>query len=221
MTLLAASNKLETELDILALEFSDFAASKPKLDSSSVFSLHDECLLEGLLSRVWQTWGHFCRACLFESCKGTSDANGKPIAALPGALSDAHVSAAAIHAKKHKNNACWTGATNNTLRYEPTWGDTAVAATCVPYLAPNNQAQLLSGFSAASFFAKALQTIRNGAAHDNAETRADINAMQAPYIVFPITHPTQALFWVVPTTSSYLISAAIDELKAAAAIMIS
>jgi len=51
--------------------------------------------------------------------------------------------------------------------------------------------------------------------------RADINAMQAPYIVFPITHPTQALFWVVPATGVYLISAAIDELKAAAAIMTS
>jgi hypothetical protein len=35
-------------------------------------------------------------------------------------------------------------------------------------------------------------------------------------MLFRIDHPTHALFWLEPTTSDFLVTFAIDELKAAA-----
>src|SRR6516162_521570 len=92
--------ELESDLDSLSQHCRDFAAAKPVLDASSHFSLLDECLLEGLLSRVWQAWNRFCRKCVIESCMGTTGATGLHIAGLPDAITEQHVSSAAIQAKK-------------------------------------------------------------------------------------------------------------------------
>lgn len=151
---------------------------------------------------------------------GTLDGNGIAIAALPYAVSEGHVSGAAIRAKKTLNSPIW-GNVNTLLRSEPTWGDVNVLATIIPRLAPVNQSQLLAAFSAASGSAKALQLIRNATAHNNSQTMADIQNIRSAYVIFPLTHPVQALFWTEPTSRDFLVLWAIEELREAGLAAIS
>lgn len=220
MALYTRWNEFCTELDRLSGHLSDFVSARPTITSASDFAEKDECLLEGLLSRTWQAWCTFCRACVFESCIGTLDGKGIAIAAHPLATSEGHVSGAAIRAKSTPNPPTW-GNVNNLLRSEPTWGDVNVLTTIIPRLAPGNQGQLLASFSAAFRSAKALQLVRNATAHNNAQTMADVQNMRSGYIVFPVTHPVQALFWTEPASGDFLIFWAVEELRDAGLTAIS
>lgn len=203
--------KLEQELDLLSMHFRDFAATK-SLQAPTDFSILDECLLEGLLSRVWQAWNIFCRNCVIESCVGTTDAAGVTIAGLPTALTEAHVSAAAIAAKKGRTRSYWT-TTNTLLRAEPTWGDVDVLIRILTGLVPTNAATMLAAFSSSYQSAKAIQTIRNGAAHNHIQNMNEIQNLRSAYLVFPISHATHAMFWTVPNSGDFLVTHAINELK--------
>ncbi|WP_143278605.1 hypothetical protein [Bradyrhizobium sp. Y36] len=215
MALSVAFNLLETELDILANELRAFAAENSPLNAPDRFSLSDECLLEGLLSRVWQAWCGFARFCVIGSCEGTTTSAGVLVQALPDARSEEHVSSAVIRANSRSNPPYWVS-TNATLRYEPTWGDVDVLNRVLTRLRPNNHLQLLAAFSSISSSAKVVQTIRNGVAHHNHQTLKELLNFQSAYIVFRIAHPTHAMFWVEPSTSDFLITSAIEELKVAA-----
>src|ERR1022692_4287416 len=100
MALVAAFGRLETNLDSLSVHVRAFASKKSAITSPAQFSFLDECLLEGLLSRIWQTWGAFCRSCVMASCLGCVTSNGVAVPALPGASNEDDVSGAAIKAKK-------------------------------------------------------------------------------------------------------------------------
>ncbi len=78
-------------------------------------------------------------------------------------------------------------------------------------------AALSHGHSAA----KTLQLIRNAAAHDNVETRGELQVLWSKYMIFPITHPTQCLYWKEPSTNDYLVFYAVDELRDAGMAAIS
>jgi hypothetical protein len=212
MALHAAWTQLVGELDLLSGHFRDFASAKTSLNSSSHFSLLDECLLEGLLSRGWQAWCGFCRSCVVESCVGTVGGAGVNIPALPDATSEAHVSGAAIRAKARPTPPYW-GTPNTVLRAEPTWGDVDVLVKILTRLRPVNFAQMLAAFSSGHSSAKALQLIRNGAAHNNVQTRSEIETLRSSYVVFPISHPTHAMYWIEPSSSDFLITQAMQELK--------
>jgi hypothetical protein len=214
MALVAAFSSLESELDVLATELRAFAARRGPVAASNQFSLLDECLLEGLLSRVWQAWCNFSRTCVVHSCLGATTASAL-VPPLALATSEAHVSSAAIRAKNKANPPYW-GATNTVLRAEPTWGDVDVLNKILTKLRPNNHTQLLSAFSTIYSSAKALQTIRNGVAHHNVQTMDKVRRLQSSYVVFRITHPTHALFWTEPSSNDFLVTFAIDELKVAA-----
>jgi hypothetical protein len=219
MSLVAARGQLEQLLDGLSQRISDFAASKQVLNVPAAYTQDDEFLLEGLLSRVWQSWSSFCRSCVVHSCLGSATSAGALVPSVAGAATEGHVSAAAIIARSG-NAPNWLR-TNAVLRFEPTWGDVDVLARIIPLLNPSNAAQLLAAFSSGHASAKALQTIRNSAAHDNHQTRADILALAASYVAFPIGHPTHALLWSDPTSADFLVLQAISDLKAAAAAAIS
>lgn len=215
MTLQATWTHLDNEMDSLSQHFRDFAAAKPSISSATDFAVLDECLLEGLLSRTWQSWSKFCRSLVVESCMGTVDASGRAIAALPDAISEAHVSGAAIRARSNRT-PCWSPANTNTiLRLEPTWGDVNVLDRVLRHLQPNNLTQLLAAFSSGYPSAKAMQTVRNGAAHINSQTLLEIQALASAYIVFPITHATHALFWTEPISGDFLVAQAIEDLRSA------
>jgi hypothetical protein len=217
MSLQVTASKLSSDLDTLDKYFRDFAATKASIASASNFSLREECLLEGLLSRAWQAWCTFCRSCVIESCIGTVDATGTTVPPLPDATSDAHVSGAAIRAHNKTAKPPYWGNTNTVLRLEPTWGDIDVLVNVLQRLRPANVGRLLPAFSSGSSSAKALQLIRNAAAHTNVQSLGDVQRLRSRYIVFPIRHPTHALFWIDPSSKDFLATQAIDELKDAAA----
>lgn len=219
MPLVAAQTELNQSLDLLAQRISDFSATKQNVGASNNFTLDDECFLEGLLSRLWQVWGRFCRKCVVHSCMGATTVAGAVIPGVAGAATEGHVSAAAIRAR-NSQRPNWQS-TNSVLRFEPTWGDTDVLARIIPLLAPSNANQMLAAFSVGHPSAKALQTIRNGASHDNPETRAEILALAPNYLAFPITHPTHAMFWTHPQTQDFLVLQAIQDLKGSALASIS
>lgn len=221
MALSAALAKLDLDLDALSVHFRDFAAARPVAGVPGTISLLDECLLEGLLSHVWQAWNRFCRTCVFSSCMGSADATGAVIAAHPQALSEELVSGAAIVARKTAAQPNYWGSVNTSMRQEPMWGDTDVLQRILTRLQPSNAAKLLAAFSTAHGRAKTVQIIRNGAAHNHAENMADIVKLQSSYVAFRIAHPVQALYWVEPASGDFLITHAIDALKDAALIAIS
>lgn len=211
MSLNVAWLELESELNDLSRHLRDFAAQKHGITASTHFSTVDECLLEGLLSRVWQAWGGFCRSCIIHSCLGTNNAAGVVIPGLPDAITLEHVSGAAIRAKNAKS-PYWPFP-NGLLRYEPTWGDLGVLSKLITRLLPTNHAQMLAAFSSGSSHVKAVQLIRNCAAHNHVQNFQEVRELHPSYIVFPITHPTHALFWVVPSSSDFLITHSIDGMK--------
>ena len=220
MALTTLHGRLDADFARLEGHLRSFVTSRATISSASDFSERDECLLEGLLSRVWQAWGAFCRACLCESCLGTVDASGVAVAKIPDAVTEAHVSGAALKAKNSASGPYW-GATNTVLRREPTWGDVDVLSTIITRLAPANAGQMSAAFSNGSSSAKALQFIRNAAAHMHHQTLADVQALRSKYVVFPISHPTQALYWVEPKSRDFLVFRALDDLRAAALTAIS
>lgn len=207
------------ELDANLPYFRAFVTGRPTITSSVDFTLDDECSLEGHLSRVWQAWGAFCRACVCESCLGTIDGNGIAIAPHPSAGSEQHVSSAAKRAKEGKT-PYWTG-TNNVLRLEPTWGDTDTLTTIVQRLQPSNASQLLAAISSAHTSAKALQHIRNASAHTNPQSLQTVTSLQSGYMSFSIGHPVQALYWIEPISSDFLVVHSIEELRDASLAAIS
>jgi len=218
MTLLPLWTAFDTSAQSLVALASSFGAGKPALISASSFTLQDECFLEGLLSRTWQEWSHFCRECLIESSLGTVDGSGNVVAGLPQAVSEQHVSSAAIQAK-HRRSPLW-GGTNPTLRLEPTWGDVDALVTILQALKPANGAQLLAAFSSGHGPAKAIQLIRNAAAHNHAQNLVDVAALGSSYVAYPVTHPTQALFWVEPKAGDFLLIHALQELSITARLAI-
>jgi hypothetical protein len=220
MALAARLTELRSSLDLFAAQVRNFASQKTSLNAATAFSLQEEYYLEGLSSRLWQVWCGFCRACIIESCLGTTNAAGTVVPSVPGATSEAHVSSAAIRARAKAKPPYW-GATNTSLRREPTWGDVDVLALILPRLGPANSATLLAAFSTASRGAKALQIVRNAAAHNNIETAGDLASLRSRYQVFSIGHPTHAMFWIEPVSGDFLVTHAVGELEAAALVAIS
>jgi hypothetical protein len=204
-------NDLDAQFTLFSSHLQQFIAAKPVLKHPLPVTHWDECFLEGLLSRMWQAWCGFCRNCVIDSCLGTVTSSGTTLAAVPGAATEGHVSRAAIQAKSRKS-ITWTPS-NSLLRGEPTWGDPDVLNVIVSDLKPQNAAQLLAAISSAHDSAKALQLIRNAAAHDNPQSMAELLKIQAKYNVFPIMHATHALFWVVPGNGAFLVSQAVTELR--------
>ena len=123
--------------------------------------------------------------------------------------------------RKEGVSPTYWGATVTSLRQEPTWGDPDVLQKILPRLQPTNAAKLVAAFSSVHDRAKAVQLIRNGAAHNHAENMAEILLLQSAYVAFRISHPVQALYWVEPSSGDFLITHALDALKDAALVAIS
>jgi len=210
MTLTASATELSEILHALLGHFDEFLVRNPVLS----FDVPAECFLEGLLSRAWQAWGEFCRACVIKSCLGTSRRSGALVPRIHQALSENHVSAAAIFAKRHGRTPTWAEE-NSNLRLEPTWGDPDILSRIIINLNPSNSRQLLASFSNSHAISKNVQTIRNGCAHNHHQNMSEILGIRSSYIVQPITHPTHALFWIEPNSNEYFFKYAVQALISA------
>jgi len=211
--LLSFHTQFELELDEWTRVFEELATTRTHTGAAD-FTIEEECLLEGLLSRIWQSWCRFCRSTLVESCMGTVTVSGDLVPALPDAISEVHVSKAAMRAKKQQQ-PFWLG-TNTELWKEPTWGDTDGLLDIVLRLYPSNHSTLTGMCTLANVGSAILQAARNACAHDNVETRANLIAQSTAYTTFPVTHPIQSLFWVHTGSSAYLLPHALEALRDAA-----
>src|SRR5262245_36051092 len=99
MTLPSVLADLTASLNALEQHLIGFVVSKTSMSGATDFTFNDECFLEGLLSRIWQAWGLFCRQCVVHSCLGSTTSKGMVLSAVAGAASEAHVSGAAVRAK--------------------------------------------------------------------------------------------------------------------------
>lgn len=213
MSLDALHASLEVQLARLVTPFEELATTRT-FSSSADFSLDEECLLEGVLSRIWQSWNWFCREMVIESCIGTQSLSGA-IPQHPKASSIGNISAAAIRAKQ-KKFPTWSGTSNIKLRIEPTWGDVDVLLDIVTALNPVNALNLKNVCTLAEPGAKILQTIRNAAAHNNIQTMTSLLRLSPAYNAFSITDPCQALFWIESSSGDFLFLYALEALKDAA-----
>jgi hypothetical protein len=221
MSLQAAYDDLAVRLDEAEHHITSFVVNKAGITTGTDFSYGDECWLEGVLSKIWQCWGNFCRECVFQSCLGTITSSGVAVPALASATSDQLVSGAAVRAKKLTAIAPYWGPANSILRNEPTWGDVDVLTRIISRLGPSNAGQMLAAFSSGHSSARSLQRLRNCAAHHNNETMADITLMAPYFVAYPISHAVQAMFWLEPSTNDYLVTASIEGLRDAAEAAIS
>jgi hypothetical protein len=213
MSLLAIHSDFENDLIEPFRVYEELATVKT-FNSATDFTLDELCLLEGVLSHVWQAWCRFCRRIIMESCQGTQNCSGVAIPAVALAHSDSAVSGAAVSIKRKRKNI-W-GAPNSVLRDEPTWGDVDVLLDIIVGLSPANSVVLTGMCTMAASSAKILQAARNAAAHHNFQTVASLIKLSGPYSVFSISHPCQAMFWLDTLSGNYLLTEAIEGLKDAA-----
>ena len=175
--------------------------------------------LEGLLSSLWQSWGHFCRDVIMYSATGCSTASGSVLAPSVAPASWERVSYIAIQTK-HRRSPIVAGSINSTLRFEPTWGDVGVLATVIPAANPVNKNQLLSAFGLGVQVSH-LQVVRNAAAHRNGETMRNVLALAHLYnLSRPPRHPIEALYWLDVTSGDYAIEAWAGEMRKIAKVAV-
>jgi hypothetical protein len=209
--------QIHTDFEMELLEptrvFEELATSKT-FKNSNDFTTDELCLIEGVMSRIWQVWCRFCRRVVLESCQGTTELSGVPIPPLAAANSDGHVSAAAILAWR-KRPVTWHQS-NSVLRREPMWGDVDVLLDVIDGLKPNNAAKLKGMCTVSSTGAKLLQTARNAAAHHNHQSLGELLSLSSAFSAFPINHACQSAFWVETVSADYLLPFVLEELKDAA-----
>ncbi|QRM20759.1 hypothetical protein GBK02_15945 [Dechloromonas sp. TW-R-39-2] len=175
--------------------------------------------LEGLVSSLWQSWGHFCRDVVMFSATGCTTASGNVLAP---SVAPARWERVSYIAKQTRGSGSpiLAGRTNSTLRLEPTWGDVGVLATVIPAANPVNRSQLLSAFGLGVQVSH-LQTVRNAAAHRNGETMRNVLAIAHLYnLPRPPRHPIEALYWVDVASGDYAIEAWADEMRKIASVAV-
>ena len=209
MSLQNLQTTLESELEGVMEVFEELATTRT-FSLSSDFTREDDCLLEGVLSQIWQIWNRFCREVFIESCMGTMTLAG-PVVGLPLAVSPEAVSQAVIRARKNRI-PFWLGS-NAILKLEPTWGDVNVLLGAIASLNPSNAVKLQQLCTASATGIRVVQIARNAAAHINPQTMSALAQISSGYTAFPITHPCQCLFWTEPTSQNFLLVHAIEAMK--------
>lgn len=175
--------------------------------------------LEGLLSSLWQSWGHFCRDVVMFSATGCSTASGNVLAPSVTPAIWERVSYIAMQSRG-RGTPIVAGRTNSTLRLEPTWGDVGVLARVIPAANPVNRNQLLSAFGLGVQVSH-LQTVRNAAAHRNNETMRSVLALAHMYnLSRPPRHPIEALYWVDAASGNYAVEAWASEMRKIAGVAV-
>lgn len=173
---------------------------------------------EGLVSSLWQSWAFFCKSVILNSLAGATTATGgfatSPFAAIP-------LDELREHARRSAcSQSLSPGKTIKGDHLEPTWGDIRKATLVINSLQPSNAAAIQRGLGVLTF-ALDLQIVRNAAAHLSPDRIADIRNMQLKYAKTSFRHPTDALYWIEPTSNVAAWRVWIDEMRSASTLMVS
>jgi hypothetical protein len=168
----------------------------------------DWMFLEGLMSATWQYWCHYCRSVVIQSATGATTARGVVLPACVASWEE--VSHIAIQAAKNKPPTA--GATNATLRFEPTWGDPDKLLLIIGRLQLGNRSQLAQSFGASSYISH-VQTVRNAAAHRNHQNTAMVLTLGSYYVVSRLRHPSEALLWLEQQSMEFAFLFWLDDMR--------
>ena len=157
-------------------------------------------LSKSLLSDVWQNWCLFCRAIIIKSCSGTETRSGITLSPRTGLNSWQRISYEAKQA--FQGNNIHPSRKLNFLRHEPTWGNQGVLIRAIPVLAPQNARALMTGFGLSLNAPKHLQTVRNACFHINHETMSEVKRIMTFYIGRRLSHPTDLMWWIEPSSQA-------------------
>jgi hypothetical protein len=173
-------------------------------------------LREGLISGLWQTWGSYCRTIIIESARGAIDGGGAAIASPYTANSEMEVAFVARQLAQRSPVGTIRPLAGN--HQEPTWGDLAKLNLIVSGLGTSNHNVLLSSFGAALRI-RDLQLCRNACAHICADRMADLSGARVRYTSSSLTHPTDFIIWVDPTTSDFVWHSWTTEMETVSALI--
>ena len=166
-------------------------------------------LSASLLSDIWQNWCLFCRAIIMKSCMGAKTRSGTTIPPRAGFNSWQRISYEALQAIH--GNTVHPSRVVRLMRYEPTWGDQSVLLKAIPILAPQNAGSLMTGFGLSLHAPKHIQTVRNACFHINSETMSEVRRLAAFYIGRGLSHPTDIMWWLEPSSKADAIFFWIEE----------
>ena len=150
-------------------------------------------ITDSLLSEIWQSWCLFNRILLLKSIRGAKAREGSVIIGLHRDNSWNKILYEISHNLKNRTITN-TGHVNFKIRFEPTWGDVSVMLRAIQYMAPNNQATLLSAYGMPFDGIKHMQQVRNSAAHKNIETMSEIKSLSMYYNSPEINSPMDVVW---------------------------
>lgn len=212
-SLLTLNKKLEKRLDYLTEGFN--RAKSVRTTERRIDQVHRT---EGLLSSLWQSWCGFVRGLIIESVIGADTAMGAGTTSPYSHLTIDQVRTAA--AKISKGNPIPAVPRPILGHYqEPTWGDIRKATLIVNGLSLSNSNSIITGMGILTF-GKDVQIVRNASAHLSSDGISDIRNLQLRYLDTSFRHPTDAAFWVEPTTRVDAWAIWIDEYRSSAQFMV-
>jgi len=168
--------------------------------------------MEGILSQTWQAWCLFCRQTLVGVGIGHRTRSG---IAFPAVVSPATWERVSYVSKQARNGRpIRSGIANNLLRREPTWGDLNVIHRVLNELGSQRASQLQSMFGSIPQDPLHIQTVRNAAAHLNAQTLAEVQALRVSYDKTEnLRHPLDATLWRSVRNKQYAYYDWVDQLR--------
>lgn len=165
-------------------------------------------LQQGLVATLWQVWCAFCRATIIGSARGIQKNSGHVTSPYAG-RSDMEI---AYVAKRLANKRTVTVVKELTgMHLEPNWGDLSKVNLIVTGIGSTNGGQLASAFGTGTAILD-LQLCRNASAHLNKEGIADMSTARVRYSQTAFVHPSDAIFWIDPSTKDYLWKTWIEEI---------
>lgn len=167
-------------------------------------------LQEGLISHLWQYWNIFCRELVLASTQGALTKAGALTTSPYSANTEAEVAYVARKLSRRENIGTIRALSGSHL--EPTWGDVAKLNLISAGIGSTNHYTLLTAFGVASSI-QDLQLCRNACAHLNAENRIRVHSASVRYIQSGFTHPSDLMFWAVPSTRDFAWRAWIEEME--------
>jgi hypothetical protein len=198
-------SRLQRRLALVAAEIDAYYGNRPNLTK-----LHRWATQEGFLSSLWQLWNAFARELLISSCQGTVTMSGTTVSSLHAARPVGEI--AFLAREFSLGNSPKTVKSLSSSRLEPTWGDISKVQKIISGLNPSNAAVLATGFGSASLI-RDVQEVRNASAHLTAENRQKIAAMKVRYDKPVWIHPSDAMFWLDPTSKDFAWRAWLDEME--------
>jgi hypothetical protein len=204
--------KLESRLKYLSLALARTQQAKFSARKADAFAAQ-----EGLVSTLWQAWGAFSKSAILGSAAGGITSSGSittsPFTSLPlGELREV----ARCYAKGIN---IVSGRAIRGDYLEPTWGDVTNATKIVNGFGLSNSSAILTGLGVLTL-ARDVKTVRNAAAHLSPDRINDIKLMQLRYARTAFKHPTDALFWIEPSSGNVAWMVWIDEMRSAAKLVV-